>query len=124
MDPRLTSKERAAACWMVGSATVDIAGSVFVKGSFELAAGQVKSADLPSGGSQEADALALTFTNVDVFVGVDGSLSDNKTPDDHSDDTIENGTLGFRATVGGLTVVSIKDLGADRGAGSMTSTVI
>jgi hypothetical protein len=73
---------------VVGSASVDIAGAVIIKGTFELAAGQVSSADLPSGTGHEADALALMFTGVDVFVGVGGSLNNGGTPDDYSDDTI------------------------------------
>jgi hypothetical protein len=73
---------------------------------------QVKSADLPSGDTEEADAIALKFTDVDVFIGVGGDLSDGVDLNDHSDDQIVNGSAGFRATVGGLTVVSIKDRGA------------
>ena len=48
--------------------------------------------------------MTLTLTNVGVFVGVGGALSDKNgsaaTPLDYSDDTVQNGTLGFGATVG------------------------
>ena len=62
----------------------------------------------------------LTLTNVGVFVGVGGSLSDttdgeaNNTPNDYSDDEVVDGTLGFGATVSKLTLVSLKDRGANR----------
>ena len=57
-----------------------------------------------------ADAVSLTLTNVTLFAGVGGSLDDNGTLTDYSDDTVVNGTLGFGgAIIGALRVVSIKD---------------
>ena len=85
-----------------------MAGAVIAKGDFELAFGEVSSAALPSGATQDADAMVLTLTNVGVFVGVGGSLSDttdgvaNNTPNDYSDDEVVDGTLGFGATVSKL----------------------
>ncbi|HKS63240.1 MAG TPA: LEPR-XLL domain-containing protein, partial [Xanthobacteraceae bacterium] len=99
---------------VVGNAAIDLAGNVAAKGGFELSVGTVKSADLPSGDTQDADAITLAFTNVDLFVGVGGGFSDpSNTPGDHRDDQVANGPLGFRATVAALTVVSIRDRGAD-----------
>ena len=105
---------------LAGNAAIDVAGAVIAKGDFELAFGEVSSAALPSGATQDADAMVLTLTNVGVFVGVGGSLSDttdgvaNNTPNDYSDDEVVDGTLGFGATVSKLTVVSIKDRGPMR----------
>ena len=57
--------------------------------------------------------MTLTLENVGVFVGVGGSLATPTTPDDWSTSSVVNGTLGFGATVSTLTLVSIKDRGAD-----------
>ena len=100
-----------------GSVVLNVLSGVLVaKGDFTIALGQVQSALLPSGVSADADAMVLTLSNVGVFVGVGGALLDNNggaaTPTDYSDDTVVNGTLGFGATVGTLTLVSIKDRGA------------
>ena len=57
--------------------------------------------------------MTLTLENVGVFVGVGGSLAAPTTPDDWSTSSVVNGTLGFGATVTKLTVVSIKDRGAN-----------
>ena len=111
---------------LAGNAAIDVAGAVIAKGDFELAFGEVSSAALPSGATQDADAMVLTLTNVGVFVGVGGSLSDttdgeaNNTPNDYSDDEVVDGTLGFGATVSKLTLVSIKDRGAMRRRRPMT----
>ena len=94
-------------------------GVLVAKGDFTIALGQVRSAALPSGDTQDADVMTLTLENVGVFVGVGGALSDttdgvpNNTPDDYSDDEVVDGTLGFGATVTKLTLVSIKDRGAN-----------
>src|SRR5690606_8620073 len=88
-------------------------GVLVAKGDFTIALGQVRSALLPSGNLQDADAMTLTLTNVGVFVGVGGSLDDKGTATDFSDDEVVPGTLGFGATVSTLTLVSIKDRGAD-----------
>ena len=102
-----------------GGVALDVLNGVLVvKGDFSIALGQLSSAALPSGATQDADALVLTLTNVGVFVGVGGSLSDttdgeaNNTPNDYSDDEVLDGTLGFGATVSKLTLVSLKDRGA------------
>ena len=104
-----------------GGVALDVLNGVLVvKGDFSIALGQLSSAALPSGATQDADALVLTLTNVGVFVGVGGSLSDttdgeaNNTPNDYSDDEVLDGTLGFGATVSKLTLVSLKDRGANR----------
>src|SRR6185369_2243636 len=93
-----------------------LSGVLVAKGHFTIALGQLRSALLPSGAGQDADVMTLTLSNVGVFVGVGGALLDNNggtaTPLDYSDDTVQNGTLGFGATVGTLTLVSIKDRGA------------
>src|SRR6185369_16856026 len=93
-----------------------LSGVLVAKGHFTIALGQLRSAALPSGALQDADVMTLVLTNVFVFVGVGGALLDNNggaaTPLDYSDDTVQNGTLGFGATVGTLTLVSIKDRGA------------
>src|SRR6201999_1406105 len=67
---------------------------------------------LASGASQDAQAVALTLSGVSVFLGTGGSLNAHGTPTDYSDDTVDNGTLGFGATVATLTLVAIKDSGA------------
>src|SRR5688572_27651511 len=100
-----------------GNVALNVLGGILVaKGHFTIGLGQVRSADLPSGALQDADAMTLTLSNVGVFVGVGGSLLDNNggaaTPTNYSDDTVANGTLGFGATVGTLSMVSIKDRGA------------
>ena len=101
-----------------GGVALDVLNGVLVvKGDFSIALGQLSSAALPSGATQDADALVLTLTNVGVFVGVGGSLSDANdgeanTPNDYSDDEVLDGTLGFGATVSKLTLVSLKDRGA------------
>ena len=59
--------------------------------------------------------MTLTLENVGVFVGVGGSLATPTTPDDWSTSSVVNGTLGFGATVSTLTLVSIKDRGAECG---------
>ena len=87
-------------------------GVLVAKGNFDIALGQLRSADLPSGATQDADVMTLTLENVGVFVGVGGSFDDKGTAD-YSDDEVVNGTLGFGATVSKLTLVSIKDRGAD-----------
>ena len=88
-------------------------GALVARGDFTLAIGQVRAAALVSGAGQDADALALTLSNVAVFVGTGGSINTNGTANLFSDDTVVNGTLGFGATLNGLTVVSIKDRGAN-----------
>src|SRR4051794_2398831 len=88
-------------------------GVLVAKGDFTIALGQVRSADLPSGATQDADAMTLTLSNVGVFVGVGGSFDAKGTPTDYSDDVVVDGTLGFGATVSQLTLVSIKDRGAN-----------
>ena len=50
-------------------------GVLVAKGDFTIALGQVRSAALPSGATQDADAMTLTLENVGVFVGVGGSLA-------------------------------------------------
>ncbi|MBK8118788.1 MAG: hypothetical protein IPK39_05860 [Sulfuritalea sp.] len=97
-----------------GAVALNVLNGVLVaKGDFAIALGQVKSAALPSGDQQDADAMTLSLSNVGVFVGVGGTLNANGTPSDYSNDTVGNGTLGFGATVGKLTLVSIKDRGAN-----------
>src|SRR6185503_19165656 len=88
-------------------------GVLVAKGDFTITLGQVQSAALPSGASADADTMVLTLDNVGVFIGVGGSLDAEGTATDYSDDTVTNGTLGFGATVTQLTVVSIKDRGAN-----------
>jgi hypothetical protein len=51
-----------------------LSGVLVAKGHFTIGLGQVRSADLPSGALQDADAMTLTLSNVGVFVGVGGSL--------------------------------------------------
>ena len=60
--------------------------------------------------------MTLTLTNVSVFVGVGGSLSDttdgdaNNTPDNSSDDEVNyDGGVGFYASLDSLTLVTLKD---------------
>ena len=50
-------------------------GVLVAKGDFTIALGQVRSAALPSGATQDADVMTLTLENVGVFVGVGGSLA-------------------------------------------------
>src|SRR5205823_4222427 len=83
--------------------------------SFSLDVGQVSGADVGTGtpvSFSDADAVSLTLTNVTLFAGVGGSLLDNDggtpTPNDYSDDTVQNGTLGFGGSISGnLSVVEI-----------------
>ena len=75
-------------------------------------------ADGAAGGSDDVayQAMVLTLTNVGVFVGVGGSLSDttdgeaNNTPNDYSDDEVNyDGGVGFYASLDSLTLVTLKD---------------
>ena len=56
-------------------------GVLVAKGNFDIALGQLRSADLPSGATQDADVMTLTLENVGVFVGVGGSFDDKGTAD-------------------------------------------
>ena len=76
--------------------------------SFSLDLGQVTGGD-GSVTLTDAEAVALTLTDVSLFAGVGGSLNDEGTPDDYSDDTVNNGTIGFAGSItGDLDVVAIK----------------
>src|SRR5262249_34854797 len=63
----------------------------------------------------DARALTVTFTNVDLWVGPGGSLSntgDNTVLDasSYTNDAVGAGDLGFSGHVGSLALVSLKDL--------------
>ena len=99
-----------------GHAVIDAFGVLVAKGGFSLSIGSVSGNDNagtdPDVTVTNADAVAISFTTADVWVGVGGNLDDHASPNNFSDDVIQNGTLGFRATVDALTVVSIKDPGS------------
>ena len=100
-----------------GGVALDVlSGVLVVKGDFEIKLGHVQNDTYLTAG-QDADAMVLTLSDVGVFVGLGGSLATPTTPGDWSTSDVENGTLGFGATVSSLTLVSIKDLGADGVAG-------
>src|SRR6185295_3751515 len=84
-----------------------LSGTLVAKGTFDIRIGQVRSAALVSGNTQDANAVAVTLSGADVWAGVGGSLTGSSS----ADYAVSNGTLGFRASVGTLTIVSIKDLG-------------
>ena len=84
-------------------------GVLVAEGRLRDRAGSGEKRPLISGVAQDADAMTLTLSNVGVFVGRGRQPATPTTPDDYSDDTVVNGTLGFGATVSTLTLVSIKD---------------
>ncbi len=89
-----------------GTVALDALDGVLVaSGGFSLDLGQV-STTAPSNGVSftNADALTLTLTGVQVWVGVGGSLSGTS-----ATSTVVNGTLGFGGGVTSLTLVAIKD---------------
>ena len=68
------------------------------------------------GDAQDADVMTLTLEQRGRVRGRGrqlGDADDAGRPVDYSDDAVVNGTLGFGATVSKLTLVSIKDRGAN-----------
>ena len=102
-----------------GSATLNVLDGLLVLkvGGFTMQLGQV-SGDDGSTTLTDAQALAVTFTDVTLWVGPGGSLDDGGTALDvtdsttFSDDEVSPGSLGFSGFVGSLKLVSLKDLGA------------
>src|SRR5688500_7834038 len=90
-----------------------LSGTLVAVGAFNLDVGQVSTtADNGAAGISfvNAEAVSLTLTDVELFAGVGGSLNANGTPDDFSNDTVVNGSLGFRGEIDGdLSVVAIQD---------------
>src|ERR1044072_5730776 len=84
---------------------------------FEMQLGKV-SGDDGNTTLTDAQALSVTLTDVTLWGGPGGSLSDGGTALDvtdgttFSDDTVVAGTLGFSGHVGSLKLASLKDLGA------------
>ena len=66
-----------------------------------------------------AQALAVTLSDVTLWVGPGGALSDAGNPHDiadgatFADDTVESGDLGFLGHVGSLKLASVKSLGTN-----------
>src|SRR5262249_55140557 len=80
-----------------GAASLNVLdGLVVLKvDGFEMQLGKV-SGDDGTTHLIDAQAMTVTLTDVTLWVGPGGSLSDpNNTPDDFSDDTVEPGDLGF-----------------------------
>src|ERR1044072_2111420 len=104
---------------ITGAAALNVLdGLVVLKvAGFEMQLGKV-SGDDGSTTLTDAQALSVTLTDVTLWVGPGGSLSDGGTALDgtdgatFSDDTVVAGTLGFSGHVGSLKLASLKDLGA------------
>ncbi len=86
---------------------------------FALTLGKIDATDGGADGFDaafvDADAASFILNNVDLWIGDGGSLDNQGTsgPDEYDDDTVVNGTTGFRQTITRLDMVSITDLGAD-----------
>jgi Ca2+-binding RTX toxin-like protein len=102
-----------------GAAALNVLdGLVVLKvAGFEMQLGKVSGSDGATT-LTDAQALSVTLTDVTLWVGPGGSLSDGGTALDvtdgatFSDDTVVAGTLGFSGHVGSLKLASLKDLGA------------
>src|ERR1044072_262864 len=107
---------------ITGAAALNVLdGLVVLKvAGFEMQLGKV-SGDDGSTTLTDAQALSVTLTDVTLWVGPGGSLSDGGTALDvtdgatFSDDTVVAGTLGFSGHVGSLKLASLKDLGTAAG---------
>src|SRR5205823_7180006 len=80
------------------------------------------------------DAVSLTLTSVTLYAGVGSSRIDDvgatQPPNDYSDDTVQNGTLGFGGSItGDLKVVAIKAasasyLGIENDTGALSAELV
>ncbi|MDO8341526.1 MAG: hypothetical protein Q7T59_06150, partial [Candidatus Woesebacteria bacterium] len=92
-----------------------LSGIAVGTGSFTLTLGQVSGTDGVTT-LNDAQALSVTLTDVELWVGPGGTLDDGGTVIDvtdvttFTDDTVGSGDLGFRGHVGSLKLASLKDL--------------
>ena len=100
-----------------GSVSLNVlSGLLVAKATFALSLGQVSGTDTTTT-LVNAQALLVTLSNVDLWVGPGGDLDNNNTPIDvtdtatFADDTVVSGDLGFRGFVGSLKLATLKDLG-------------
>src|SRR6185503_19816988 len=87
-----------------GLVVLDAFSVLIAKGSFSLQLGTVTK------DSAVYQAMALTLEDVEVFIGVGGTLDDNGTPTSFADDELNlDSGIGFHATLDELSLVTLKN---------------
>src|SRR6202008_1270057 len=87
---------------------LNVAGFVLAAGQFSIAKNKASGSGLAN-----ADALAVTFANLQVFAGVGAGFNAGATPADYSDDTIDtSNATGLLATASSLKLALVTTLTA------------